>query len=188
MNFTNNNKNKPMNYLGLIFILAFSGWMLFLFYSIIVALPNNPLSLDLADKKVIRQVMPQGWGFYSKSPREETLNVYSPYNESSVVVWPNNKIKNAFGIYRYGRSQGIELGLIVYNLPSSVKWEDCDGKGKSCIKDSDVTVSVNNTTPSPTICGDILIARETPIPWAYAKYTHTSKSQVAKVDVKCTRN
>lgn len=170
-------KHELKNRLGLIFIFVFTVWMLLLFYSIIVALPNNPLSLDLANKKIIRQVIPQGWGFYSKSPREETLNVYSISNESDVVVWLNNRIKNVFGIYRYGRSQGIELGLIVYNLPKSTEWKECDGKGKSCIKDSDPTVSVGNTTPSPTICGDILIAREAPIPWAYSKYTDKSKSE-----------
>ncbi|HFU7090022.1 TPA: SdpA family antimicrobial peptide system protein [Bacillus cereus] len=188
MNYKNDNETNSLTSLGLVFLIIFVLWVFVLFYSIIVALPSNPFSVNLSSQKIIRQVFPQGWGFYSKSPREETLNIYNLSNENNPIAWPNNKVENIFGIYRYGRSQGIELGLIVYNLPKSVKWKKCNGTGTSCVNDSDPEVPVNNSTPSPTICGKILIAREEPIPWSYAKYTNKSKSEVVKVDVKCTRS
>lgn len=45
--------------------------------SIIAALPPNPINIKSDYKLVISQIMPQGWGFFSKSPREEYLDVYS---------------------------------------------------------------------------------------------------------------
>ncbi len=87
--------------------------MFFLIFSasILSALPKNPLTPKKDITIYISQIWPQGWGFFSKSPKEEYLNVYKSNGDPS-VQWPNMKLSNLFGINRAGRAQGTEIGLI----------------------------------------------------------------------------
>ena len=68
-------------------------------------------------------IYPQSWGFFSKDPREDSLNIYL-LDADEELRWPNNSLKNVIGLNRYGRTQGIELGLMLEKLPSKEKWND----------------------------------------------------------------
>lgn len=103
-----------------------------------------------------------------------------------MLVWPNNKVKNLFGIKRYGRAQGIELGLIISNLPNSLKWSTCKKDVKTCVHNMKTQQAIVNPTPYPTICGDIGIERSTPVPWAWSSYNVITVSKVLRVNVKCS--
>ena len=81
------------------FYIVFFILLLFIALSIISVLPQNPLSLERSKAVVISQLMPQGWGFYSKDPREEYLNIYTADSEIS-AQWPNMSLSNLFGVDR----------------------------------------------------------------------------------------
>ncbi|ANZ94176.1 hypothetical protein BFC19_01375 [Brochothrix thermosphacta] len=88
-------------------------------YALMPVTAKNPIS-QLPFGKMIKtqQWFPQGWGFYSKDPRDITFQVVSIKTGKQAVSWPNNRASNWFGLKRYGRAQGIETGLLQENLLS----------------------------------------------------------------------
>lgn len=128
--------------------------------------------------------MPQGWGFFSKDPREETLYV-EELEHSSEIQWPNNNIKNFFGISRYGRSQGTDIGLIQKKIPNN-KWKNCK-EGIDFCKDKINTVTIHNNVLKPNVCGNYIFYKSEPVPWSWNKYMKQTEytSKAIKVNIKC---
>ncbi|WP_210366016.1 SdpA family antimicrobial peptide system protein [Bacillus sp. REN3] len=180
---------KSNKSLGLFFLTVSALWCILLFYTIIAAIPTSAIPLDLEKRILIRTVYPQGWGFYSKDPRGDMFNVYNISNEEPAVNWPNNKISNVFGLYRYGRAQGTEMGLLTAQIQEG-DWDKCTKDPRDCLSDSTKTVSIQSTTPKPTLCGELGIASAQPIPWAWADYADdiNSTSKIVRVNVSCSKN
>lgn len=157
------------------------------FYSVIVALPTNPLSLDKNKTEFIQNYLSQGWGFYSKDPTEPELNIYDLEGEDQ-LVWPNNRMKNLFGLYRYGRAQGTEMGLLQSQIPQE-SWIDCEDNALSCLLEAP-SIIVENKTPNPTLCGEFGVTLEESIPWSWSKHAEkiNMPSEVVRMSVKCSGN
>ena len=182
----NSRKNNSVVYFPMLITMC---WIGLIFYTIISVLPANPMSTTIDQKKFLGEIYPQGWGFYSKDPRSEMLNVYNAETYNQAVVWPNNTIKNVFGLYRYGRGQGIELGLLVSKIPKSVKWKECTNGSISCSSKWDTDVSIKNSTPNPSLCGELVITHEKLTNWAWSRYKDNRKSisNGIKVNVACSK-
>ncbi|PDY26987.1 SdpA family antimicrobial peptide system protein [Bacillus thuringiensis] len=153
------------------------------------ALPDSPIKKEGKGVNMAIQFMPQGWGFFSKNPRDETIFVYE-LQGAKQIQWPNNTAKNFFGISRNGRSQGIELGIITSNLKKE-NWTTCDDGIKGCKKKDEILpIKVKNPTPVPNVCGPYIIEMREPVPWAWAKITDGKNypSKIVKVNVECSKN
>jgi len=159
-----------------------------LFLSILSALPTTPFTPSQEKKIYFSQILPQGWGFFSKNPRDEYIKVFDK-NEEPTVSWPNMRVSNLFGIDRKGRGQGTELALILNDIPQK-NFKACDTTVKLCIEDIKMQKSerIMNRTPEPTLCGEQFISINTPIPWAWSKSTDskTQKVKIAKVNLVCS--
>ncbi|MCL6577720.1 SdpA family antimicrobial peptide system protein, partial [Kyrpidia sp.] len=93
-----------------LFVVVISACLLvFLLSALQLALPNNPT--HVLKNITISQIFPQGWGFYSISPREEQISLYDE-NGNLAVDWPNASVNNLFGLMRKGRAQGLEVGIV----------------------------------------------------------------------------
>ncbi|ETT84686.1 SdpA family antimicrobial peptide system protein [Bacillus mycoides] len=184
-----NSTNKSSNSLGIFFLSLILLWIFIIFYSIVAALPTSAISLDLEKRTFIRSVYPQGWGFYSKDPRTDMFNVYNVKEKKQAVQWPNNRIANGFGLVRYGRGQGTEMGMISALVPED-KWSVCKKDELQCLVESKEKVHVKNTTPNPTLCGDLGLTATKPKPWAWAKYGDkiTTTSKIVRVEVTCSKS
>lgn len=149
-------------------------------------LPDNPMQAFKSD--TIMKAFPQGWTFFSKSPRDQVTLLLGTDGQSA-VSWPNNNTKNFFGISRDGRAQGIEMGLLTTQVPDS-SWFKCDEDTSACLKQDIKPVSVTNTTPQPTLCGTYYIVNRQPVPWAWADLVKKEEmpSKIAKVESACTKN
>ena|SRR5699024_70899 len=180
-----NKKNSSL--VGAFCIIIISFEIIIIFYSVVVSLPPNPLSLNKNKTEFIQSFIPQSWGFYSKDPTEEELNVYSMEDDEK-LIWPNNRIKNIFGLYRYGRAQGTEVGLLQAEIPPET-WSNCEDDPLSCLSDESKT-SIINKTPNPTLCGDIGIAMEVPVPWSWSKDANqiNMPSKVVRMSVQCSKS
>lgn len=157
--------------------------------SIISSLGSTPVSMSKDTSLKMSSIMPQGWGFFSKNPRDEQLGLYPIDNASSEITWPNMAAGNAFGLYRKGRSQGVELGGVSTELKES-DWIKCDEDLESCKRDADKkTVTVQNAAPSPLVCGEYYITKENPVPWNYSKYDteRTKLTNIVRVNITCTK-
>ncbi|PEJ17837.1 SdpA family antimicrobial peptide system protein [Bacillus pseudomycoides] len=178
--------NSHMTY-GVTFLAISILWFLVFFYGIQNALPSNPIKdLPFSKKLNIATWFPQGWGFYSKSPREDYFSVVDIKNEKLAAEWPNNLPKNYFGLKRFGRSQGVEAGMISSNVPPS-SMQKCSGDPKKCLKNSKVLMNIENASPNPTICGDIGIVNQQTVPWAWSKRKIDMPSKIARVNVTCSK-
>lgn len=158
--------------------------------SIIAALPPNPINIKSDYKLVISQIMPQGWGFFSKSPRDEYLDVYSLDGEKS-VKWPNMRVSNLFGISREGRAQGTEIGMFLQEIQGS-EFKECSKYYiKYCIKEiEDVKpIEIINKTPEPTLCGVHIITIKEPMPWSWSSSIERNYKtmKMVKVELKCSK-
>lgn len=162
-------------------------WFLIFLYAIQSALPPNPIKdLPFSKKVNIITWFPQGWGFYSKSPRDSYFSLVDVKSGELAATWPNNLPENYFGLKRYGRSQGIESGMISAQVPET-SMEECNEDPTKCLKKSKVKIDVKNESPNPTICGDIGIVNQQPVPWAWSKRKIDMPSKIARVNVTCSK-
>lgn len=168
--------------IGFYIILTLS---LILFFAVISnILPENPLTKN--KKNFFHQLAPQGFSFYSKSPRDETLSIERVSAESKDIQLPSSASSNLFGIKRTGRTQGLEAGILLEYLPEK-KWASCDSI-KECddIKnDLDVNV-VDEPELFKFIRGTYILTLGEPVSWFWSdfKETTTLDRKVIKVEVK----
>lgn len=175
---------------GLILIIISILWVYIFSMAIHSALPMNPISkFPLSSSLNVASWFPQGWGFFSKSPRDPYFSVVDVSKKKIAAAWPNNIPKNFFGLKRYGRSQGIEAGLLVSNIAETSRLE-CNENPMTCLRKSPVIMEIVNQTPNPTICGDVGFIYQEPVPWAWSRSSKKIEmpSEVVRVNVKCFKD
>lgn len=113
--------------------------------------------------------MPQGWGFFSRDPREEDLFVFelnkNHWQKSSHA--PISNIHNCFGINRFPRAQSVELAMLMSGIQEKSRKSYAVNINAMTLKDT-VALAVRNTSPYPTLKGKLCIVKQQPIPWAWA--------------------
>ncbi|MBD3108813.1 SdpA family antimicrobial peptide system protein [Bacillus sp. AGMB 02131] len=174
--------------LSITFIGTAFAFLIFLASTVIAVLPKGPMSFSKDTEQLISTVIYQGWGFFSKNPREPMLNAI-PLDNEEEITWPNNRAKNFFGLKRIGRSQGIELGALISDIPKE-KFQKCNGNTKECaenIKTEDIII-VENKNPRPELCGLWAVSFEEQVPWSWGDAKVEMPSEVVKVEVVCSIN
>lgn len=172
--------NKPY---FLTFIFAIALIIMLFFFGLQNVLPTNPL--EKTKNLTVMKVFPQGWGFFSKSPRDASTVILNTSLELA-PDWPNNSPKNLFGVKRQGRTQGIEMGLIYTQVPQN-NWERCEGDLSICVSQTETKVTVTNTTPKPYFCGEYVLVTQQPVPWAWSDLIQLEQleSKFVKVESIC---
>lgn len=168
--------------------LVISGVIVFLLFFIGSqnTLPKNPFST--LKSFTVMKIFPQGWGFFSKPPRDDYTFILNSQGDLA-VNWPNNSATNMFGINRAGRSQGIEMGVLVSQVDKD-KFIKCDDDINVCAKKQKHKEKVKNPTPKPVLCGEYTLVTRKVVPWAWADITSPSEmsSEFVKVESVCTKN
>ncbi|ARJ39341.1 hypothetical protein SporoP8_10930 [Sporosarcina ureae] len=163
------------------------GWLLFFLTTIISALPYSPVSPNHGTKEKVLTHVLQGWGFFSKDPRDDLFGVHIlDGNDNNELQWPNISISNLLGLKREGRAQGIEAGNLYSQIiePQTIS---CTGDIVRCLTDADVSQILTNKDNRKTLCGLIGFSLSEPVPWAWGKsYTADDmNSEIIKVNVVC---
>lgn len=178
-------KSWRFKYLIVFFLTALSFGYFFI-VSIHSTMPTNVISpLPLEESLNVKRSFPQGWGFYSKNPKEPAFSVINIEKGEVGPKWPNNRSVNLFGLKRYGRSQGIEAGAINQNILES-PWRKCEKEMIICMKESEVVQEIENPLSSPTLCGDIGFGYQEQVPWSWSKSKILMPSKIARVRVLCS--
>ncbi|MFF4159236.1 SdpA family antimicrobial peptide system protein [Streptomyces sp. NPDC001678] len=167
-------------------------WSVAVLYVAQVHVPKNVLSLP-GQKQVratVANVAPQGWAFFTKSPRDvEVL----PYRQAAAGGWaslaltPHSSPHNAFGLDRASRSQGIEISLLL-NLAEKKEWKECgENDLADCLANARPSRKVRNPSPEPTVCGRVALVQEKPVPWAWRDLVdeRTTPERYLAMDVTC---
>ncbi len=90
---------------------------------------SHPI-LGYNTSKAISYLFPQGWGFFTKDPKEVTIDVYQLEEKTLKLISINNfSLQNLFGFSREARYIGFEFGKLEQYIP---KMDYKNGLGTIC--------------------------------------------------------
>ncbi|HEU4964168.1 MAG TPA: SdpA family antimicrobial peptide system protein [Bacilli bacterium] len=142
-----------------------------------LALPSNPVSG--MKNQTVSQIFPQGWGFYSISPREEQVMLLDEEGRMA-LDWPNADAENLFGLMRKGRAQGLEVGIVSSGLQEE-DYTEVEGNLQEAIRSYTGNVyTVDNPTPDAMVKGKYFIVKYKVVPWSWA-HLMTQEEYPAKI-------
>lgn len=165
-------------------------WSLLAFYAVDASLPSNVVHLPFENVVNARTLVPQGWGFFTRSPREPDLEPYvldGASGEWEVLSRaPHSEMRNVFGLRRASKAQRVELALVRSGVPKDA-WVDCDGDPFDCLDVAATEGPITNGSPNVTICGTVGLVSQEPVPWAWAQSDREVEmpSRIARVEVNC---
>lgn len=153
------------------------------------AMSFNPVRLPFERLVGIEGWLPQGWAFFTRDPREERLLVYRRQGSSGwQPAWltPHGRPQNAFGLDRASRAQGVELGQL-YEKIRPASYETCEGPLAVCLERSKPVARLRNRMPRKTLCGELAIVKQKPLPWAWSAWETSSHMPIltARLEVRC---
>ncbi|MDC9722978.1 MAG: SdpA family antimicrobial peptide system protein [Urechidicola sp.] len=140
---------------------------LFILGNIFVATIPIPNNKSFKSKTTIFSFIPQGWGFFTRDPREDIINVYERRNDKIIkVTKTNSSVESYFGISRKNRLKNIELGIIT----SQIKNEHWAVGAKSNFSLTDIaTDTITHNFKPQNFFGEYYLVKQERIPWAWSK-------------------
>lgn len=157
--------------------------------SIVVAnMPYSPVRNSKRDVNMVG-LMPQGWAFFTRSPREDQMYVYQSIDGELVRLPYSNISKESwFGFNRKVRAKGIELGNLLERT-QHLSWHPCEGNLNDCPGlDTIATHDIKNTAQLRTVCGEYYLVHRPITPWAWASSDEEfyMPSKILKINVLCS--
>jgi hypothetical protein len=105
----------------------------------------------------------------------------------SATAFPYGSPANYLGWKRQGRSQAIDLDLIVNVIPDNA-WRTCPKARLECLDTVGRPFNVLLYTSRPLLCGRVGLVRLHPIPWESAKRKRVNPvAEYVVTDIRCTR-
>lgn len=157
-------------------------------YVVHAAVPPNPLTLPGAKQLRVNSFVPEGWAFFTKTPRTPEVLVFQrrPDGTWQDVHAPRLSEAGWLNLSRNDRAQGVEIGLLLHDVPNDA-WVACETPVLGCIAAAPVSRAVRNVVPAPTICGAIGFAQRKRVPWSFRNTTtpEDMPSVVVRLDVSC---
>ena len=163
-------------------------WTIIVLYTVHPVLPPNPIQLPLEDHTPMVSLLPQGWGFFTRDPRSADMTAFLRTSDGGWRVAINNKPPwpRFLEFSRSRKMTNVEVGLVLYEIPDP-KWQPCEELPSACLDKVTGSGQINNPVAYPTLCGDIGIVRQAPIPWAWSAASDETvmPSEVLRVQVAC---
>lgn len=143
-------------------------WASILFYTLVNSVGINPLLPSYKNKVNLVSLIPEGWSFFTRNPREEQIRVYKEADGKLVNMTHSNfSLYNKLGFARYTRSRSIELNSLLASVRETA-WVDCGHKLQYCLKTHALnSIPVKNTTTVQSLSGTLIIEKREPVPWAW---------------------
>lgn len=164
------------------------GWAVALLIVLSGSMPENPLPSSLKLQQNLIVLFPQGWAFFTRDPREPTEQVYRrSAGGLREVSYANSSARNFFGLRRDARAVHVELVHLLSRTPIH-RWQPCDNRTPQCAKEvAESPVVLSNDTPLQQLCGDLIVVRRPPVPWAWSRARRTihMPGSVLSLRVRC---
>jgi antimicrobial peptide system SdpA family protein len=126
------------------------------FYSPVISSKNN---------LVLNNILPQGWSFFTKSPRDIRVEVLDASTKQKILI-KNSSLNYCFGLQRIPSRICIEVADLVKSIPDSL-WNTSSGEVDLSKGDF---IQVKSHFSSPLIKSQIIVINEDRLPWAWAKF------------------
>lgn len=157
-------------------------WLIPISYALRYWLPFNASRITVPNRPGVLLLTPEGWGFFTRDPRESDMFVYHKQDNSDEWVLSSRRT-GGFG--RSGRSRAMEAGTLLPQITTPPT--ECVSDHESCLNTASPGDSIESVFRKPTLCGDVGIIRQEPVPWAWASDGDViMPSQVTRVWVSCT--
>jgi antimicrobial peptide system SdpA family protein len=174
---------------GTIWLFSVGVWAIFISGFALLSIPNHPFIIPKKYKLLAQNFMPEGWSFFTKSPREESIYFLS--EKDGTLDYRNQTNSSAygwFGLKKNVRIQAIEIGILTKQL-SQKAWKDFEGpvEEMESMVDTMKTYTLLNTMQKPSLCGEWILQRKPPVPWAWSpsKEKIFMPSKIVKINVVC---
>lgn len=173
----------------IVFIAICLFWFAISILLVTISLPHNPILNSIEAKPLktqLKVLIPEGWGFFTRDPREERLYVFR-CDSLNLKYVPNDNFsfESFFGASKKSRVYNLELGRLVSSIEKS-DWHSWKSKNTWCPMDLP-TIYQLNTQRSPLICGEFYVVKREPVPWAWASSNHVSMpGSIVKINIICT--
>ncbi|HXH36200.1 MAG TPA: SdpA family antimicrobial peptide system protein [Plantibacter sp.] len=142
---------------------------------------------------ILKEVAPQGWGFFTKDPRTPFVTAYTMTDQRTwahVTRGPNALPSNAFGLNRESRLDEYDHSQVIGENDLDETWIDCTGGGPSeCASAAIEENGVQDwavTGYDLRLCGKVLLVRQEPMPIDYAGLEYQPRTEAIRADVECT--
>ncbi len=149
---------------------------------------EHPLRSSRAVQRNLIAITPQGWSFFTRNPREAVDRIYRRVdNEWIHATVANSSARNFFGLKRDARALSVELASLLTGIPHE-KWQACRSSLTEYLEMETIkSVPVENRSLMQSLCGDILVQRRPPVPWAWSKRMKRihMPSRIVRLDVRC---
>ena len=120
------------------------------------------------EKASLFNFFPQGWGFFTRNPREEELILYRIEKDTTVrFTQTNSSSSSYFGLSRKNRLINIEASIVVSEVDDSL-WIPMKGRELVLDLNTYTDTIVNNFKPCH-IQGDFFLVMQERIPWAWSE-------------------
>lgn len=166
-------------------------------------LPMPPSALELPAEKLSERAgsvfFPQGWAFFTKSPRTPELVAMTDPTATGdfdrMNYGPNAQPQWFFGADRTSRIQEFEFELL-NRSSKDTDWFSCEQRvSTDCVARlvaADLGVAeVSTPFPAATICGNVVLVRTGVTPWAYANKGFDDNStidEIKRLKITCERS
>ena len=147
---------------------VFLCWAVVIWFSLIANTHAPLFNLPVKNSAYISTFMPQGWAFFTRSPREPQLYVYRIENNhiSKVDIY-NASVASLFGMRRTMLASRVEVGALISTV-NKKEWKSYNKElSDSCLFDSIPVKIVENKTQAKSFCGEYLFQYQEPLPWAW---------------------
>lgn len=133
------------------------------------SIEDSPLRYSSSEKLNLIAILPEGWSFFTRNPREATDHVYHRQEAGWVSLGrTNSHVANLFGARRTARIHGIELSALLQQVAVG-KWHRAVVRLEDLKAIESIPVmKVTNPALRPTLCGQLLVQRREPVPWAWS--------------------
>jgi antimicrobial peptide system SdpA family protein len=155
------------------------GWTVGIGFVFVASLPVNTMSPSAEIRFALRQVVPQGWRFFTRSAREEQLTLYLHHEGewTNLSRAPVSRGRNAFGLNRAVRAQQVELGMLLRDAnliygDTNASSQPCTGAPTDCLHGARPPLTLVNRTARPGICGTVGVVFVQPVPWSWRSQRH----------------
>lgn len=171
-------------------LLIIGFWVVISAYAIHVELPATAVDLPFESqlKLPIKMILPEGWEFFTKNPRDADPVAYRQLRPG---VWGlvrpelSGGAEYAFGFNRRPRAMRLEAGLFVVTIPPAW-WRPCSASPNSCLSVAPEHRGFRNRVRNPTLCGAVGFIEAPPVPWAWALAGNvTMPSRVVRLWIQC---
>lgn len=139
-------------------------------YNIFISSIPIPTTISYIKKNTIFNMVPQGWGFFTRNPREDEILFYkidSISNQITLSTKTNNSLEFYLGASRKNRFIGIEMDFIHNKVPKK-SWKKGDTK-KFSFDFSTQADTIKSNFNVQNLSGHYFIVKQQRTPWAWGR-------------------